>query len=76
MARTLMIETRMCLTELQRTYPTDDDETDERIAEHRAIIAALRAGDEAELLRLLDEHMADAVDRLAPDGHSAEAGEA
>ncbi|MCR3721447.1 MULTISPECIES: GntR family transcriptional regulator [Prauserella salsuginis group] len=66
MARTLMIETRMCLTALQRTYPTDDYETDERIAEHHAIIAAVRAGDEPELLRLLDEHMADAVRRLAP----------
>lgn len=66
MARTLMIETRMCLTELQRTYPTDEYRTDERIAEHHAIIAAVRGGDEAELLRLLDEHMADAVSRLAP----------
>ncbi|MCP2253748.1 DNA-binding transcriptional regulator, GntR family [Prauserella aidingensis] len=74
MARTLMIETRMCLTELQRTYPTDDYETDERVAEHHAIIAALRAGDEATLLRLLDEHMADAVKRLAPDDRAAETG--
>lgn len=75
MARTLMIETRMCMTELQRTYPTDDYETDERIAEHHAIIAAVRAGDEPELLRLLDEHMADAVQRLAPrTDNTAEAG--
>ncbi|OLT45254.1 GntR family transcriptional regulator [Saccharomonospora sp. CUA-673] len=65
-ARTLMIETRMCLSALQRTYPGDGYETDERIAEHKAITDAVRSGAERHLLRLLEEHMADAVDRLAP----------
>ncbi|KMS84892.1 GntR family transcriptional regulator [Prauserella rugosa] len=65
MARTLMIETRMCLSALQRTY-TGGYGADERIAEHRAIIDAVRTGDEPRLLRLIEEHMADAVHRLAP----------
>lgn len=62
MARTLLIETRMCLAKLQRTDPSADD----RVAEHIDIVAAIRAGDEQRVLALLDAHMEDAVARLAP----------
>ncbi|OQO92321.1 GntR family transcriptional regulator [Saccharomonospora piscinae] len=64
MARTLLIETRMCLSELQGTYGNQG--VDERIAEHNRIIEALRDGDEDLLLTLLEAHMEDAVQRLAP----------
>jgi DNA-binding GntR family transcriptional regulator len=62
MARTLLIETRMCLTALQST----DQRIEERVEEHTRIIQALRAGDEATALALLEAHMEDAVQRLAP----------
>jgi len=63
MARTLLIETRMCIRELAHTYESPDD----RLTEHTAIAAALRDGTEALVLGLIDAHMADAVRRLAPD---------
>ncbi|BCJ30717.1 GntR family transcriptional regulator [Actinocatenispora sera] len=63
MARTLLIETRMCIRELSRTYASPAD----RVTEHTAIAAALRDGTEALVLGLIDAHMADAVQRLAPD---------
>lgn len=62
MAQTLLTETRMCLSALQRTYRA----AEERVAEHGEIIEAVRAGDEARVLELLDAHMEDAVRRLAP----------
>jgi len=62
MARTLLIETRMCLAALQRTDPGTED----RVAEHTAIIEAMKAGDERRVLELLDAHMEDAITRLAP----------
>ncbi|RSN11965.1 GntR family transcriptional regulator [Streptomyces sp. WAC 05977] len=71
MARTLLIETRMCLTALQGTY----QRVEERVAEHTRIIEALRAGDEETALSLLEAHMEDAVQRLAP-GTSLREGEA
>ncbi|WET78387.1 GntR family transcriptional regulator [Amycolatopsis sp. QT-25] len=71
MARTLLIETRMCLTALQATY----QQVEERVTEHTRIIEALRAGDEETTLSLLEAHMEDAVQRLAP-GTSLKAGEA
>ncbi|MEV6907289.1 GntR family transcriptional regulator [Amycolatopsis sp. NPDC051071] len=71
MARTLLIETRMCLTALQGTY----QRVEERVAEHTRIIEALRAGDEETVLSLLEAHMEDAVQRLAP-GTSLREGEA
>lgn len=67
MARTLLIETRMCLSALQDTYDKTRQGTDERIAEHNRIIEALRDGDEERVLALLDAHMEDAVRRLEPD---------
>src|SRR5690606_25622514 len=42
MAQTLLIETRMCLAALQRTYPSGE----ERVQEHRRIVDAVRDGDE------------------------------
>ncbi|MEC3978644.1 GntR family transcriptional regulator [Amycolatopsis sp. H20-H5] len=71
MARTLLIETRMCLTALQGTY----QRVEERVDEHNRIIEALRAGDEPTALSLLEAHMEDAVQRLAP-GTSLRTGEA
>ncbi|RZQ60908.1 GntR family transcriptional regulator [Amycolatopsis suaedae] len=62
MARTLLIETRMCLSLLEHTYR----EVDERVTEHNRIIQALRDGDRDRALELLDAHMEDAVARLAP----------
>ncbi|UOZ07525.1 GntR family transcriptional regulator [Amycolatopsis sp. WQ 127309] len=71
MARTLLIETRMCLTALQGTY----QRVEERVDEHTKLIQALREGDEETALALLDAHMEDAVQRLAPgtslvEGHA------
>jgi DNA-binding GntR family transcriptional regulator len=62
MASTLLIETRMCLTALQGTYQFVED----RVNEHNQIIEAIRDGDEATVLSLLEAHMEDAVQRLAP----------
>ncbi|MEU6642133.1 GntR family transcriptional regulator [Saccharomonospora sp. NPDC046836] len=73
MARTLLIETRMCLSALQSTYHRGYQGVDERIAEHNRIIEALRAGEEESMLALLEAHMEDAVQRLAP-GTSLAAG--
>jgi DNA-binding GntR family transcriptional regulator len=71
MARTLLIETRMCLSALQNTYQG----IEERVHEHNRIIEAIRAGDEQGVVGLLDAHMEDAVQRLAP-GNSLHSGPA
>jgi len=62
MASTLLIETRMCLAALQRTGHSPAD----RVAEHTAIVDAIEAGDEERALALLEAHMEDAINRLAP----------
>jgi DNA-binding GntR family transcriptional regulator len=62
MASTLLIETRMCLAALQSTY----QRVEERVNEHNQIIEAIRGGDKATVLSLLEAHMEDAVRRLAP----------
>lgn len=62
MARTLLVETRMCLSALQRTYQAPSD----RITEHAQIIEAIRCGDRDRALAMLEAHMDDAVQRLAP----------
>ena len=62
MARTLLIETRMCLSALHRTYGTNE----ERVTEHKRIAEAIGAGDEELAVSLLEAHMEDAVQRLAP----------
>lgn len=68
-ARTLLIETRMYLSALPDRYHRSQQEADERIAEHKRIIEALRNGDEELLLRLLEAQMENAVQRLAPGTH-------
>lgn len=67
MSGTLLVETRLCMTALERKYQAPAELADE----HGAIIAAIRSGEEDTLLRLLDGHMSDAVDRLetGPDHH-------
>jgi DNA-binding GntR family transcriptional regulator len=69
MASTLLVETRMCLAALTDTYvaPT------RLVEEHAEIVAAIRSGDNLRALTVLDEHMRDAVERLAPAGPAAEA---
>ncbi|GAA1904324.1 GntR family transcriptional regulator [Streptantibioticus ferralitis] len=62
MADTLFVETRMCLSALTVTHSAPVD----LVAEHAAIIEALRAADERLLIELLEEHMLDALRRLAP----------
>lgn len=62
MAGTLLIETRMCLAALQRTDQRPEDTVDE----HTSLLAAIRGGDEARVLELLDAHMEEAISRLAP----------
>ncbi|GAA1709820.1 GntR family transcriptional regulator [Fodinicola feengrottensis] len=62
MARTLLVETRMCLSALQRTYRG----VEERADEHGKLIDAIRSGDEELVLSLLDAHMEDAIERLVP----------
>ncbi len=59
-ARTLLIETRMCLGALQTTY-TD---LGEQVREHVALREAIAAGPARHVRDLLDGHMRDAVERL------------
>jgi DNA-binding GntR family transcriptional regulator len=60
MADGLLVETRMCLAALQRTAPP----ADALLAEHRLLRDAFLAGDGPRLATVLEEHMADAVDRI------------
>jgi DNA-binding GntR family transcriptional regulator len=63
MADGLLVETRMCLAALQDNPPPAAD----LLAEHRALLDAVRTGDAAGLTTVLEAHMADAVARiLAP----------
>lgn len=62
MADTLLVETRMCLHALQDHYPEPAD----LVEEHRALVEAITANDEPLLLRLIEEHMTESIDRLAP----------
>jgi DNA-binding GntR family transcriptional regulator len=69
MHRTLLVETRMCLGALEAT----DRPAADAVAEHAALAEAVRRGDEADLLVLIDEHMADALNRLDAAGREAPA---
>jgi len=62
MAQTLLVETRMCLNALQDTYP----EPEELVEEHRRLVDAISDGEEERLLRLIEEHMRDSIERLRP----------
>lgn len=57
---TLMVETRMCMTALQGTYFDAEDQ----VAEHSRIAEAIASGDDAALVREIEEHMQEALDRL------------
>lgn len=63
MAQTLLVETRMCLTVMQETYP----EPDELLQEHRRILDAIVDGAESRLLELIEAHMTDTVERINAD---------
>ncbi|GHJ35640.1 GntR family transcriptional regulator [Streptomyces sp. TS71-3] len=67
MAQTLFVETRMCISALQDKYQAPDVMVDE----HAEIIRAMRDGHEERLLRLMDEHMQDAVQRLTEEPGTA-----
>lgn len=56
----LLIETRLCTYSLEDTFRVRGDLPDS----HAVIVEAIRAGDEAALLAVIDHHLADAVDRL------------
>ena len=59
-ARTLLVETRMCLGALQTTYPDLHVQVDE----HVVLREAIRTADREAVRRLLDEHLHDTVTRL------------
>ncbi len=63
MAQTLLVETRMSLAALQDHYP----EPDELLAEHQVLVDAIADGDEELLLRLIEAHMRESIDRLTPE---------
>lgn len=58
--RTLVVETRMCLGELETTY----GDLDTQVQEHQALRDAIADGPADEAEALLLAHMADAIDRL------------
>jgi DNA-binding GntR family transcriptional regulator len=60
MHNTLLTETRMCLTALEKKYP----DPHARVAEHQAIAEALGDGDQERVGKLLISHMEDALERL------------
>lgn len=57
---TVIVETSMCLRAMQSTYGPGED----RVAEHRELAAAIRAGDLERAWAALDEHMRDGLARL------------
>lgn len=69
MHNTLLTETRMCLTALEKKYP--DPHT--RVGEHSAIAEALAEGDQGLVSSLLVSHMDDALERLTGGDGEAEA---
>lgn len=69
MHNTLLTETRMCLTALEKKYP--DPHT--RVAEHHAIAEALAAGNDELVGKLLISHMDDALERLTGAGSDGQA---
>jgi DNA-binding GntR family transcriptional regulator len=54
---TLLAETRLCLAGLREAYPVRGELVDE----HRRLVSAVRAGDEAGVLALVGGHLGDAV---------------
>lgn len=68
MHRTLLVETRMCLTALEESLRLPSDIVDE----HQEIVRAMQDGDQARALQLLDAHMDDARARLSRGGSGDE----
>lgn len=60
MHQTSIIETRMCIHALEKTYATED----KRIIEHHQLASAIRRGEVERTEELLSDHMEDAVQRL------------
>jgi DNA-binding GntR family transcriptional regulator len=60
MFQTLLVETRICLGALAPAYPIPLA----LVEEHRALVAAMRQGDEEKLAALVDAHMQQAVEVL------------
>lgn len=58
--RTLVVETRMCLGELETTYP----DLGTQVREHEDLVAAIAEGSVEQAKSLLVVHMDDAVQRL------------
>ncbi len=61
---TVLVETSMCLHAMSGTY----EDAESRLAEHRAIAAAVRAGDAGLARALLVEHMRDGYERVRAAG--------
>lgn len=61
---TVIVETSMCLHAMRGTYT----EAEARLAEHRAIADAVRAGEADLARRLLVEHMRDGLERVREGG--------
>ncbi|MBA2692600.1 MAG: GntR family transcriptional regulator [Rubrobacter sp.] len=57
---TLAAETRICLSQLEPAYPAHE----RLVEEHRSLLEAMRRGDEARTLDLIDKHLSDAVHDL------------
>ncbi|GAB3210951.1 GntR family transcriptional regulator [Marinactinospora thermotolerans] len=70
MAQTLLVETRMCLTVMQEVYP----EPAELVEEHHKLVEAISEGDEDLLLRLIESHMLETVDRINGSGNGVTTG--
>lgn len=64
MFSTLLVETRMCLIRLQSAYPVPE----QIVPQHRRLLEAIKAGDEARALELVSEHMDRAVALQVTDG--------
>jgi DNA-binding GntR family transcriptional regulator len=68
MHSTLLVESRMCMRALERTYRFPIEVAEE----HGALLDAIRAGDKVRLFELIDAHMQDALRRLAPQPHDVD----
>jgi DNA-binding GntR family transcriptional regulator len=67
MYATLLVESRICMTAMERTYRRPD----ELVVEHGRLVRAVRAGNEERLFTLIDAHADDALRRLGLAGDDA-----
>ncbi|MEE6280958.1 GntR family transcriptional regulator [Georgenia sp. MJ170] len=68
--RTLLVETRMCLGELETTYP----DLGAQVREHDELRDAIRREPPGRAKKLLQDHLDDAVERLVAKRSAAAAG--